>query len=674
MADKKIIAIEIKVSERNAAKTINTTKQAVDGLAASTERLARANNKNKTNAGLNNAIIAEGARLASDFNYGYTAVANNLGQLISLFSASAKAAGGLTSAITALFSIQSLFLIGIQLLIAYGKDVYEFFVGSANAIEKETEALIKNTKELEKNIQKRELYQSSLLDQTRALAEDLRSSFYENIQDFENQELALEELSKRMADAGIENAKIIADENIAIDARLLIAEKLLLIYDEQTKQSELRNKVDKAELEIQGARIKLQNAKNSQLEIEAETVEKAISGQRNIISQQKKIASELNGQIISSRGNVKKLEEDIAVLQKRGVVLKPDDSEAKRRDFVSAQLNFDREIIQSQGRVTQSLVKNNEIRIKEEFDSLMELARIRQNQFKESQQRRVDAISNEQDRAKAQAAINIEIANSEESLNNYIIQLTEERNRKINQLNLDQLDKATELLEKEMGLRAEALLDFEMSMATNDFDRFEIQRDLEDAKTQNILNNLNRVRAAALLAGEETIGIDEKIAKTKEQLSYKQMQIDEAEAQAKLAVANQVAQAIIAIAGEQSAVGKAVAVAMATINTYEAVTAALGAKPYGAWNIAQAAATAAMGFVQVRKILQTEVPGDKGKGQATNVQAPDFNIVGASPESQLAQTVASQQQKPLKAFVVGKEITNHQELERNILTTAGLGN
>ena len=68
----------------------------------------------------------------------------------------------------------------------------------------------------------------------------------------------------------------------------------------------------------------------------------------------------------------------------------------------------------------------------------------------------------------------------------------------------------------------------------------------------------------------------------------------------------------IAIAGEGSAIGKAVAVAMATINTYEAVTAALGAKPYGPWNIAQAAATAAMGFVQVRNILKTEVPSPKG--------------------------------------------------------------
>lgn len=58
--------------------------------------------------------------------------------------------------------------------------------------------------------------------------------------------------------------------------------------------------------------------------------------------------------------------------------------------------------------------------------------------------------------------------------------------------------------------------------------------------------------------------------------------------------------------------------------------------------------------------------------QPSITEAPDFNVVGASPESQLAQTVASSQSQPLRAFVVGKDITNQQELDRNITATAGL--
>ena len=59
--------------------------------------------------------------------------------------------------------------------------------------------------------------------------------------------------------------------------------------------------------------------------------------------------------------------------------------------------------------------------------------------------------------------------------------------------------------------------------------------------------------------------------------------------------------------------------------------------------------------------------------QPSITEAPDFNVVGASPESQLAQTVAVQQAKPLKAFVVGREITNQQELDRNTVSNSSLG-
>jgi hypothetical protein len=60
-------------------------------------------------------------------------------------------------------------------------------------------------------------------------------------------------------------------------------------------------------------------------------------------------------------------------------------------------------------------------------------------------------------------------------------------------------------------------------------------------------------------------------------------------------------------------------------------------------------------------------------GGGTTIQAPDFNVVGASQTSQLAETVAAQQSKPVKAFVVGKDISTQQELDRNITNTASFG-
>jgi hypothetical protein len=64
-------------------------------------------------------------------------------------------------------------------------------------------------------------------------------------------------------------------------------------------------------------------------------------------------------------------------------------------------------------------------------------------------------------------------------------------------------------------------------------------------------------------------------------------------------------------------------------------------------------------------------PSMGGGGGGGGVEAPDFNVVGASPESQLAQSVMAQQQKPLRAFVVNKDIKTAEELERNTVKALG---
>jgi hypothetical protein len=54
-------------------------------------------------------------------------------------------------------------------------------------------------------------------------------------------------------------------------------------------------------------------------------------------------------------------------------------------------------------------------------------------------------------------------------------------------------------------------------------------------------------------------------------------------------------------------------------------------------------------------------------------QAPAFNVVGASPENQLAQAMGEQERQPMKAYVVSNEVTNAQALDRNIVESASLG-
>ena len=56
----------------------------------------------------------------------------------------------------------------------------------------------------------------------------------------------------------------------------------------------------------------------------------------------------------------------------------------------------------------------------------------------------------------------------------------------------------------------------------------------------------------------------------------------------------------------------------------------------------------------------------------TTSTPPAFNVVGASGETQLADAIGGQTQKPTRAFVVSNDVTTAQELDRNIIEGASI--
>lgn len=88
--------------------------------------------------------------------------------------------------------------------------------------------------------------------------------------------------------------------------------------------------------------------------------------------------------------------------------------------------------------------------------------------------------------------------------------------------------------------------------------------------------------------------------------------------------------------------------------------------------LATAAAISRQQFVPSAVGGGAGVGGGSGGAGAT-IQPPDFNVVGTTAQSQLAETVAGTQSRPVRAFVVGKDITTQQELDRNTRRTASFG-
>ena len=177
-------------------------------------------------------------------------------------------------------------------------------------------------------------------------------------------------------------------------------------------------------------------------------------------------------------------------------------------------------------------------------------------------------------------------------------------------------------------------------------------------------------------AGQKADLLDKK-AKEEEEL-------DEKVKEAKINIAQQGLSLIQEVAGKGSSIGKAAAVAQATIAGIEGtinafktanaspITAAFPAYPY-----IQAGLAAAFSANNIKSIVSTKIPGGGGGGGGGAVAPvsapPAFNVVGAAPENQLAETISGQDKKPVKAFVVSTEVSNEQALNRQIETEASIG-
>jgi hypothetical protein len=170
-------------------------------------------------------------------------------------------------------------------------------------------------------------------------------------------------------------------------------------------------------------------------------------------------------------------------------------------------------------------------------------------------------------------------------------------------------------------------------------------------------------------------------------LSKSRLTIGELETKAKIEQAQRGAALLSNISdliGKDTAAGKAAAIAATTINTYAAAQSAfknaqenpisiLGpAYPYISAGLAIAG-----GLKNVQAILAVPTPGAGGGGGSApsggaTMTAPSFNTVGSSSTNQLAQTIGSQSQTPIKSYVVASDVSTAQALDRNIISNASI--
>ena len=185
-----------------------------------------------------------------------------------------------------------------------------------------------------------------------------------------------------------------------------------------------------------------------------------------------------------------------------------------------------------------------------------------------------------------------------------------------------------------------------------EFKRFEKRVDKENASRIKLENMLNKAITTSIKNNSE------------EQVVIKKLTEDQ-----KLAIIQQAFQTAIKIAGEGTVVGKALAIADATINTYVGASRAL--KDYPApFSFIAAATTIAQGLMTVNSIINTKVPSDSGVSDSSG----GASLPSAGPGAPLAPraaepTATTLDQRSLnsisnvvsRAYVVESDITGSQQ-------------
>ena len=194
-------------------------------------------------------------------------------------------------------------------------------------------------------------------------------------------------------------------------------------------------------------------------------------------------------------------------------------------------------------------------------------------------------------------------------------------------------------------------------LVSGEFDR---QLTIEQNKTNALNEELNNRLLNESLSADQRKNIQNEIAQNDEKLRVKQE----------------------AIKKKQFKQQKAFNISMAVISTYSAAAKVLDDTKGGSFaRIAGMVAVIGAGLAQVAAISRQKYQSSSANtpirtsggasGGATERAEPSFNIVGRSNDNLLINAIQAQFGKPLKAYVVSRDVTTQQQLDGMIVGQAG---
>ena len=579
-----------------------------------TDNLGKKNLDMMSKAGLAGATLTEVGRTISDMPYGIRGVANNLSQLSTLFVTLVSTTGGLTNAIK-LLKTQLAGPLGVVLAFQVVLAALDHFAGGTKEA---ADALDRLGNRFGESATKLTTYKQVLNDATISAKEKRH---------------VIKEVTK---ETGGLNVELGENNQLTSESTRLLDDNIAKLIE----QAEVRAILDRL-TELNTDKLKLEYQLRQELGSEYSRFINTLNTAGSTIGQSGGVLGLLGLDKISNiTGDIGEVNEEISDLmeQLRGKTL----------DVFKD--------LKKGGRARKIVDDFNQYFTKE-MDALnvaragSEIRRLKEERFQRSNSLNIE-IANR--KAKEKKALDAGIINQEE-YNFRIAELEFLKGEKMIQINKE-VDRAIELARIDNFMGQVELI----ASIGDQFLESEISR--EERKTVLMNNQLKERLRNENLSAKEKESINAQIEANEENLQKKRDELAE----------------------KQFKIQKAVSIASALVNTYLAATDVLAREKMGlAGKIIAMTAVIGLGLAQVAAISRQQfVPsalsaggGSGGGGGAggAGIEAPDFNVVGASSQNQLAETIAGAEAKPTRAYVVGKDITTQQELDRNITNTASFG-
>lgn len=714
-------------------KRIASVRSKVDALTGSQRIQTKTNKDMISNAGLGGAVLTELGRTVSDANYGFTAMANNLSQLSTLFiTLVAKTEGGFKQTIKDLGK-QMMGPLGIVLALQLVITLFEKF-----AISQKSAATAAKSASQEIYAQRSvlELYVDTIEDVNTSEEERLRLTnvLIEQVPNLKKEDFEygnnLDDVRKKIDAYTLSQAnraeidKLVADNSLLL-SRLSKVDRIEAEKDQKKMVDDMRKFLIAQDQDVSryvegqmGGRG-MRQATNEEIKQQFKTFSKNIKDESKPILDQirdlleginvfgkkgpkrpeeqiknfLKALEELYNEIYTKDENRfdKQIKEIEVELQKRldsydKILAKENLTETERASFLRARINAEqlasekiqdieearaKFIRESAQKILDDQRKANDKQLSDALKSVQDQA----NAIKAEKYKEAESIIKDKERlAKRLKEIDIEILEFQIAVIQQGVEdttlPTEEAIKRLNVLQI-QLAKLTNKATENAQDQAEMLKKSAKEFADSIINLIQLELDAELSKEERkttIQNNAlkERLRNENLSANQRE-AINKRIENNEIALQKKRDEL--AEKQFKLQKAIAIGQTIIT------------SFEMAT-RAYNAVLAGpekfLGISALALAKVAYGTALA-LGLAQVNAIRRQQfVPSGMsagssgGAGGGATVTPPEFNIVGQSASNQVAQAVQGQFDKPVKAYVVSKDITTAQEMDRNIVSTASI--